>query len=133
MAAATTNAPSNRDAEIRVYSYYRDAELRGSNLLYRLLRVLKDGESQISLSEHLADETRHAILAWRVLAWALERDPSLGPKVARLISGLDRGVAEPVVVQVQAHRFVSPTRRRNNARRIVPGWVIFGIRPIVMK
>ena len=48
--------------EILVYSYYRDAELRGSNLLYRLLRVLEDPESQVALSEHLADETRHAWL-----------------------------------------------------------------------
>ena len=44
------------------YSYYRDAELRGSNLIYRLLRILPDDESQLLLSEHLADETRHAWL-----------------------------------------------------------------------
>ncbi|MAE94624.1 MAG: hypothetical protein CL910_08195 [Deltaproteobacteria bacterium] len=50
------------DAEVLVYSYYRDAELRGSNLLYRLLRILKDDASQIALSEHLCDETRHAWL-----------------------------------------------------------------------
>lgn len=48
--------------EVLVYSYYRDAELRGSNLIYRLLRILKDGESQLLLSQHLADETRHAWL-----------------------------------------------------------------------
>jgi bacterioferritin (cytochrome b1) len=48
--------------EVLVYSYYRDAELRGSNLLYRLLRLLDDPESQMNLSEHLADETRHAWL-----------------------------------------------------------------------
>jgi bacterioferritin (cytochrome b1) len=43
-------------------SYYRDAELRGSNLIYRMLRMLPDGESQTLLAEHLADETRHAWL-----------------------------------------------------------------------
>jgi hypothetical protein len=43
-------------------SYYRDAELRGSNLIYRMLRMLPDGESQLLLTEHLADETRHAWL-----------------------------------------------------------------------
>jgi ferritin-like protein len=48
--------------EIVVYSYYRDAELRGSNLLYRLLRMIGDGEAQINLTQHLADETRHAWL-----------------------------------------------------------------------
>ena len=50
------------DPEVLLYSYYRDAELRGSNLLYRLMRILTDGESQTLLSEHLADETRHAWL-----------------------------------------------------------------------
>lgn len=62
MAAASANPEQRTDPEVRLYSYYRDAELRGSNLLYRLLRILPDGESQIALSEHLADETRHAWL-----------------------------------------------------------------------
>ncbi|MBW2245320.1 MAG: ferritin-like domain-containing protein [Deltaproteobacteria bacterium] len=65
MAAAseTPLAPtSSLEMEVRVYSYYRDAELRGSNLVYRLLRILKDDESQMFLSEHLSDETRHAWL-----------------------------------------------------------------------
>lgn len=48
--------------EVLVCSYYRDAELRGSNLIYRLLRILDDPESQLLLSEHLADEARHAWL-----------------------------------------------------------------------
>ena len=50
------------DPEVVLYSYYRDAELRGSNLIYRLLRILDDPESQKNLSQHLADETRHAWL-----------------------------------------------------------------------
>ena len=54
--------PDRARQEIVVYSYYRDAELRGSNLLYRLLRVIGDGEAQINLTHHLADETRHAWL-----------------------------------------------------------------------
>jgi rubrerythrin len=62
MAAASRNPDRGTDNEVRLYSYYRDAELRGSNLLYRLLRILPDGESQIALSQHLADETRHAWL-----------------------------------------------------------------------
>ncbi|MEN8161588.1 MAG: ferritin-like domain-containing protein, partial [Myxococcota bacterium] len=74
MVAVAARAPENRDAEIRVYSYYRDAELRGSNLLYRLMRVLKDGESQISLAEHLSDETRHAWL-WTKLIRDLGAEP----------------------------------------------------------
>ncbi len=62
------------DAEAMVYSYYRDAELRGSNLIYRLLRILKDDESQVLLSEHLADETRHAWL-WTERLKELGRAP----------------------------------------------------------
>jgi bacterioferritin (cytochrome b1) len=48
--------------EIIVYSYYRDAELRGSNLLYRLLRLIGDADAQVNLTHQLADETRHAWL-----------------------------------------------------------------------
>jgi bacterioferritin (cytochrome b1) len=48
--------------EILLYSYYRDAELRGANLLFRLLRIVDDGEAQVRLTEHLADEVRHAWL-----------------------------------------------------------------------
>ena len=48
--------------EARLYSYYRDGEIHGSGLLYRLLKWWKDPEAQIMLSEHLADETRHAWL-----------------------------------------------------------------------
>lgn len=43
-------------------SYYRDAELRGANLLYRLMSHLDDGDSQIKLAKHLAEETHHAWL-----------------------------------------------------------------------
>jgi bacterioferritin (cytochrome b1) len=50
------------EKEVLVYSYYRDAELRGAGLLFRLLRMLDDGEAQTRLTEHLADEVRHAWL-----------------------------------------------------------------------
>ena len=62
MAAAPEDRPDNFESEVLAYSYYRDAELRGSNLIYRMLRILRDDESQLLLSEHLADETRHAWL-----------------------------------------------------------------------
>ncbi len=48
------------DVEVLIYSYYRDAEMHGSNLLLRLMRVLKDPQSQVNLTRHLADEARHA-------------------------------------------------------------------------
>lgn len=49
-------------AEVAVFSYYRNAEQHGANLLFRLLRHLEDADAQIALSQHLADETRHAWL-----------------------------------------------------------------------
>ena len=66
--------------EVLVFSYYRDAELRGSNLIYRLLRILPDPESQVLLSEHLADETRHAWL------WT-ERIRELGAAPVPVVDG----------------------------------------------
>jgi bacterioferritin (cytochrome b1) len=62
MVATSATQAQLLSPEVRLYSYYRDGELRGSNLIYRLLRILPDGESQLALSEHLADETRHAWL-----------------------------------------------------------------------
>jgi len=53
---------SSVEQEVLVYSYFRDAELRGANLLFRLMRLVDDPESQVFLTEHLADETRHAWL-----------------------------------------------------------------------
>jgi hypothetical protein len=53
MSQATPGAdpkPLSIDALVRVCSYYRDAELRGSNLLYRMLRIVDDPESQMNLS-----------------------------------------------------------------------------------
>ncbi len=49
-------------ADIAVFSYYRNAEQHGANLLFRLLKHLDDPDAQIALSQHLADETRHAWL-----------------------------------------------------------------------
>ncbi len=47
---------------VLMFNYYRDAELRGANLLYRLMSHLEDADSQVKLSAHFADETRHAWL-----------------------------------------------------------------------
>jgi rubrerythrin len=64
--------PSER--EVLLYSYYRDGEIHGSGLLYRLLRWWRDPEAQVMLSEHLADETRHAWL-WTELIRELGATP----------------------------------------------------------
>lgn len=47
---------------IQLFSYYREAELRGATLLLKLTARVEDPESQVKLSRHLADETRHAWL-----------------------------------------------------------------------
>jgi bacterioferritin (cytochrome b1) len=47
---------------VLLFNYYRDAELRGANLLYRLMSHLDDADSQVTLSLHFAEETNHAWL-----------------------------------------------------------------------
>lgn len=55
--------PTSVEGQIKLYSYYRNGELHGSNLIFKLLRMLPDDpQAQILLTEHLADETRHAWL-----------------------------------------------------------------------
>src|SRR6202453_61625 len=53
---------SATEKQILVFSFYRDAELRGARLLFNLLSHMKDGEAQLKMTAHLADETRHAFL-----------------------------------------------------------------------
>ncbi len=57
----TVNATVD-EKQVLIFSFYRDAELRGARLLFNLVNHLKDGDSQLKLSRHLADETRHAWL-----------------------------------------------------------------------
>jgi len=47
---------------VELYSYYRDAELHGANLLLRLMRLMDDPDAQVKLSLHVAEETHHAWL-----------------------------------------------------------------------
>ena len=47
---------------VALFSYYRNAEQHGANLLFRLLRHLDDPYAQAKLSQHLAEETQHAWL-----------------------------------------------------------------------
>jgi bacterioferritin (cytochrome b1) len=50
------------EKQIVIFSFYRDAELRGARLLFNLLGRVKDPDVQLKMSKHLADETRHAWL-----------------------------------------------------------------------
>src|SRR5579885_1535467 len=53
---------SATEKQIIIFSFYRDAELRGANLLFKLLNHLKDADAQLKMAKHLSDETRHAWL-----------------------------------------------------------------------
>jgi hypothetical protein len=80
------------------------------------------------LSRISDDETRHAELAWRFVAWALERDPSL-----RLVAEreFERHLSAPVSVSVSvsdepdlSRHGVLPMHRRADLRRAVLHGVI---------
>ncbi|HVN30091.1 MAG TPA: ferritin-like domain-containing protein [Candidatus Binataceae bacterium] len=57
-----SDASAARQKEALVLSFYRDAELHGARLLLNLHGRLRDADSQMKLTRHLADETRHAWL-----------------------------------------------------------------------
>jgi bacterioferritin (cytochrome b1) len=75
---------------ILMMNYYRDAELRGANLLFRLMSHLDDADSQVKLSLHLADETRHAWL------WT-KRITDLGGSPAKVADGYQTRIGLRVV------------------------------------
>lgn len=75
---------------ILLLNYYRDAELRGANLLFRLMSHLDDPDSQTKLSLHLADETRHAWL------WT-KRITDLGGEPAKVADGYQTRIGLRVV------------------------------------
>jgi bacterioferritin (cytochrome b1) len=56
-----TNGPSV-ESLIKLFSYYRDAEIRGASLLMKMMQWEKDPEAQVLFSRHVDDETRHAWL-----------------------------------------------------------------------
>lgn len=45
---------------IKLFSYYRDAEIRGAALLMKMMQKERDPEAQVLFSRHIDDETRHA-------------------------------------------------------------------------
>jgi len=61
---STDTAPGTPSVEslIRIFSFYRDAEIRGASLLMKMMQWEKDPEAQVLFSRHVADETRHAWL-----------------------------------------------------------------------
>src|SRR5713101_333645 len=90
------SALSPSEKQILIFSFYRDAELRGARLLFNMFGHLQDADSQLKLSKHLADETRHAWLWTRRIA-------DLGGAPLMLADGYQRrlgvrlGVAKGIV------------------------------------
>lgn len=74
---------------IHLYSYYRDAELRGATLILMLTMRVEDAESQVKLSRHLADETRHVWL------WT-KRITDLGHEPVRIDDGYQTRIGKAV-------------------------------------
>jgi bacterioferritin (cytochrome b1) len=74
---------SHDEKQIVIFSFYRDAELRGARLLFNLLGHMKDAESQLKMAKHLSDETRHAWL------WT-KRIADLGGTPIQMIDGYQR-------------------------------------------
>lgn len=50
----------DRNALVKLFSYYRDAEMRGAGLLMKMMARVEDPEAQVLFSRHIDDETRHA-------------------------------------------------------------------------
>ena len=69
--------------DILLFSYYRDAELRGAALLLRLINRADNLALQEKLTKHLADETNHAWL------WT-DRIRALGGNPIRINDGYHR-------------------------------------------
>lgn len=74
---------------IHLYSYYRDAELRGATLLLKLIMRIDDPEAQVKLSRHLADETRHAWLWTKKIA-------DMGATPVRVADGYQTRIGQEV-------------------------------------
>jgi bacterioferritin (cytochrome b1) len=101
---------SATEKQILIFSYYRDAELRGARLLFNIIGHLKDGDSQLKMTKHLSDETRHAWLWTRRIA-DLGGAPAVVPdgyqRRLGMRIGVPRGIVEllglTVVVEERAH------------------------------
>jgi bacterioferritin (cytochrome b1) len=59
--ATNPDSPST-ESLIKIFSFYRDAEILGATLLMKMMQWEKDPEAQVLFSRHVADETRHAWL-----------------------------------------------------------------------
>jgi len=87
VAERVTADPTNQSPLLLTLNFYRDAELQGARLLLNLHRHLRDADSQMKLTRHLADEARHAWL------WT-QRICDLGGTPAAVASGYQRRMGQ---------------------------------------
>jgi bacterioferritin (cytochrome b1) len=92
----TSNGLTHEEKLVRIFSFYRDAELRGARLLFNLMGHIKDADSQIKFSKHLADETRHAWL-WTKRIADLGGEPLTVDDGYQRRLGLRTGIPKTVV------------------------------------
>jgi len=104
------SAMSANEKQILIFSFYRDAELRGARLLFNLLGHIRDMDSQLKLSKHLSDETRHAWLWTRRIGELGGAPVTVADGYQRrlgLRTGVPKGIDEihglTVVVEERAH------------------------------
>ena len=93
---------------VTLFSYYRDAELRGATLLLKLLqRMDDDGDAQVKLTKHLEDEVRHAWL------WT-KRISDLGGVPEKVDDGYQRRLGLEVLLDLApvAKPLLDRTQRR---------------------
>jgi bacterioferritin (cytochrome b1) len=75
---------------VELYSYYRDAELHGANLLMRLIKLMDDPDAQVKLSLHVSEETHHAWL------WT-KRITDIGGEPMRVLDGYQTRIGKRTV------------------------------------
>src|SRR6202162_258903 len=97
------------EKQILIFIFYPHAELRGAHLLFNLIGHLKDSDSQLKMTKHLSDETRHAWLWTRRIADLGGAPVFVGDGYQRRLGmriGVPRGIVEvlglTVVVEERA-------------------------------
>src|SRR3984893_11397144 len=126
---------SATEKQILIFSFYRDAELRGARLLFNIIGHLKDGDSQLKMTKHLSDETRHAWLWTRRIA-DLGGAPAVVPdgyqRRLGMRIGVPRGIVEllgltvvvegsaPIAATCLMRRFPISRRLRSKCLRALP-------------
>ncbi len=112
---------SAAEKQIVIFSFYRDAELRGARLLFNLLGRVKGGEAQLKMSAHLADETRHAWL-WTKRIADLGGEPVTIDDGYQRRLGLRTGVPKTIIDLLALTVVVEErAQMRYNAHMALPG------------